>query len=332
MKPGCPDECRLPCTEVACLQKHLPRTRIQARRHAVRFRRIDLNLLPVFDALYRERSVRRAADALGVAQPTLSNALSRLRGLFHDELFVRAAGGMRPTPTADRVANLIARALRDILSAVEGSQEFNFQEEDRTFVLATTGYIDAVMTARVMDWITWIAPRISIELLPLLESTGTAQKRSFRQSEVELFVGTTSADSHPFGQEIMMDSWTGIARTEHPGVDDDLSLEDYLALNHVAFPEQTVDLLLREKGLARRITVHGTDYARSVNLIAQTEFVATVPERLARYYTEYFPIRLFKCPLSIPPMRTYQGWSAHSETDPGHAWLRQVIFNFAQRI
>lgn len=129
-----------------------------------------------------------------------------------------------------------------------------------------------------------------------------------------------------------MDTWAGIARAEHPQVRDEPSLEDYLALRHIAFPGQLIDQTLHERGVAREIAVRSTDYSRSINLIAQTEFVATVPERLARYYTEYFPIRLFRCPVDIPRLRIYQTWHAHSEADPGHAWLRQVIFNFAQRI
>jgi len=63
-------------------------------------RNVDLNLLRVFDVLYRTRSTTRAADALHLTQPSVSNALKRLRALFDDVLFVKTADGMQPTPRA----------------------------------------------------------------------------------------------------------------------------------------------------------------------------------------------------------------------------------------
>lgn len=59
---------------------------------------IDLNLLRLFDAVYRTRNVSRAAELLDLTQPAASQGLSRLRTLIHDPLFMRSAGGVQPTP------------------------------------------------------------------------------------------------------------------------------------------------------------------------------------------------------------------------------------------
>jgi DNA-binding transcriptional LysR family regulator len=63
-------------------------------------RRVDLNLLVVFQVLLAERHVGRAATRLALTQSAASHALGRLRELFADPLFVRHPRGIEPTPRA----------------------------------------------------------------------------------------------------------------------------------------------------------------------------------------------------------------------------------------
>src|SRR5947208_15006833 len=78
---------------------------------AMDIRAVDLNLLKAFDALMSERAVTRAGSRIGLSQPAMSHALSRLRGLFSDDLFVRGRGGLEPTARSREVAPLISAAV-----------------------------------------------------------------------------------------------------------------------------------------------------------------------------------------------------------------------------
>src|ERR1700674_95948 len=81
-------------------------------------RAVDLNLLKAFDALNSERAVTRAASRIGLSQPAMSHALSRLRDLFSDDLFVRTPGGMEPTARAREIAPLVSSAIEQIEAAL----------------------------------------------------------------------------------------------------------------------------------------------------------------------------------------------------------------------
>lgn len=94
--------------------------------------RYDLNLLPVFVALMEERNVSRAAKRLGMTQPALSNALSRLRLMLKDQLFIRERYGVQPTEMALDLAPVVAAALAQIDDAVLGQQEFDPAKTERS--------------------------------------------------------------------------------------------------------------------------------------------------------------------------------------------------------
>src|ERR1700761_5233265 len=98
-------------------------------------RSIDLNLLLVFDVLYRTRNTTRAAEQLHLTQPAVSNALKRLRDRFDDVLFIKSAAGMEPTPRADAIAQYVDEALASIRLAVQAGQAFDPAVTARTFRL-----------------------------------------------------------------------------------------------------------------------------------------------------------------------------------------------------
>src|SRR5438128_6792544 len=99
----------------------------------------DLNLLIVFDAVMQERSVTRAGGRIGLSQPAVSHALSRLRHMLKDELFIRTPEGMVPTPRAEQLAEPLRRALNDLQFALE-PDTFVPKEASRQFIMAINNY------------------------------------------------------------------------------------------------------------------------------------------------------------------------------------------------
>src|SRR5512134_812475 len=111
----------------------------------------DLNLLVLFDAVLRHRSVSRAAEAVGLSQPAVSNGLRRLREHFHDRLFVRTAEGMVPTPAAEALGGTVSAALAQIRAGFARRGVFDPRAEQRTFTLIMTDIGEIVFLPRLLE-------------------------------------------------------------------------------------------------------------------------------------------------------------------------------------
>src|SRR5882762_8852554 len=120
---------------------------------------IDLNLLVVFDAILRERSVTRAGHQLGLSQPAMSHALTRLRHMLKDELFVRSPNGMTPTPRAEQLAEPIRLALDGLQQSLEPIQ-FEPSKATATFRIAVDNYAAIVLVAPIAAHVARIAPGV----------------------------------------------------------------------------------------------------------------------------------------------------------------------------
>ncbi len=123
---------------------------------------VDLNLLVVFEHLLRLRTVSGAAKELNVTQPAVSNALTRLRKTFDDELFVRSSKGMLPTPFAQELAEPVAYALDALRSALNRKKAFDPLTSDRVFQLAMTDIGEVHFIPRLMSVLREEAPRVSV--------------------------------------------------------------------------------------------------------------------------------------------------------------------------
>lgn len=143
--------------------------------HMVNLRSFDLNLLPVFEAIYAEGNLTRAADKLGMSQPAMSNALNRLRNAVGDPLFTRTPRGMAPTLRAKQMAEHLRQALDLVETSLHESHAFDYASSTRTFAIAVEDYGEAVITPRFMDWLTNVAPAIRMRICP--EHSRTARRQ-----------------------------------------------------------------------------------------------------------------------------------------------------------
>src|SRR3979490_2911786 len=132
---------------------------------ALKLGAIDLNLLVVFDAILRERSVRRAGHQLGLSQPAMSHALTRLRHMLKDELFVRSPNGMVPTPRAEELATPIRIALDGLQQSLEPDQ-FEPSKATTTFRIAVDNYAAIVLVAPIAAHVARVAPGVRLDFRP----------------------------------------------------------------------------------------------------------------------------------------------------------------------
>lgn len=296
-------------------------------------RTIDLNLLLVFEVIYSEGNLTRAADKLAMSQPAVSNALARLRSALDDQLFLRTPRGMTPTLRARQMIQEVRQALDLITSALrDRPEQFDYAQSDRVFTIAAEDYGEAVITPRFMDWLTGVAPNTKAHVR-LKQSL--ALQDELRDGRIDLVIDYFRIRDNSFtNQHLMTDELVSMVRVDHPIIRDTLSLEQYISLPHVVLEQKSpmVDRELAARGLTRNRALHVPHFISMPLIVKSTDFICTLPRRMAMLYMEHFRVKVLKSPIDFPKIPIFLIWSKNMEKDPGHQWLRQSLLDLCQRL
>ena len=296
--------------------------------------RHDLNLLPVFLMLMEERSVTRAAERLGVTQSTLSNALSRLREMMKDQLFVRARHGVQPTPFALELAPVIERALGLIEEAIMDRQDFDPARAERQFTIALTGYVEYVLGPAIVAKLGEVAPGIKLRFRPYandLAETGVAS------GATAMVLGRIiDPPGNLVVQHLMEDSLACIVRADHPDIGDSISREQFERLKHVnVLPpgrlRTGVFQALEKEGLKREVAVSVTTFFAVPDMILATDYCGTLPRLICRRLAHDPRLKVLPTPVDLHAFPVEMAWHVRYRNDPAHRWLRSVIADLVKQ-
>jgi DNA-binding transcriptional LysR family regulator len=298
-----------------------------ARRSAT-----DLNLLAVFEALTRTRSVTRAALLLGLSKAATSRALGRLRAGLGDPILVRAGAGWglsdRALALADRV-----KALADESRAVLAPPPpFEPATSTREFRVHATDHVVSLVGATLCTAVSRQAPEVGVRFLPILPDDVAA----LRDGGVDLAIGVFPELPAEFRtQALFEDRFAVVARRGHPRVRGRLSLSDFVALAHVQIaprgrPGGVLDDALRRRGLARKVTRSLPYYLAALELVAGGDCVLTMSERLARRHADHFGLQVVRPPLELAPYKIVQVWHPRVDADAAHLWFRRLVARVAR--
>lgn len=297
-------------------------------------RSLDLNLLLVFDAVMAERNVTRAADRVGLSQPALSNALTRLRGHLKDELFVRSPEGMRPTPRALELAAPIHEALASLEQALDPAL-FDPERSTRTFRIATNDYVASVLVPPLMARLGRIAPGIDLRIVPL----GGRMHELLDSQEVDF--GCTSVGELPDrfeAREIVEDSYVVLMRPDHPLSEGRMTLQAFAKASHILVtprgdPRGFVDTALAQRGLTRRIGLTVNQFAAAPAIVAATDMIATIPKRAADLFGPPFGLAQKPCPVPAPRDMTVVSlvWNRRLARHPAFVWFADQLAESCER-
>ncbi len=284
----------------------------------------DLNLLRVFVAIYTARSVSQAALQVGLTQAAMSNALRRLRDQCDDPLFVRSNGAMEPTALATALAPPVQEALNAIERSLTSSIGFDPSTSSRTFRLLTSDVGERVILPKLMSALKKAAPDIRIEAIrqPQVEYA-----QALRAGDIDLAIGNIAFLQRGFYQQLLFeDRYLCIARKGHPNVTDELTLDAYLAEDHVVSLAGSTDSLVEDAlaalRLRRHIKLKVTHYYGASAIVAESDLIATVPENaVAGMHT----LQKLPLPFAIPGARVRQFWHRRAHKDPANRWLRTLI-------
>ena len=291
-------------------------------------RQIDLNLLVILHQLLQDRSVSSSADKLGLTQPAVSNALKRLRTVFNDDLFVRTARGMEPTPQALRLAEPIAQALGTLKAALGEQGAFDPATSTRTFTLSMTDIGEIYFMPPLLKALSELAPHIQISTL---RNTASNLKEEMAAGSVDLALGLLpSLTTGFFQRRLFKQRYVCMFRKDHPLAANPISLKSFTSLEHLGILAQNtghgeVDALMAKKGIQRQIRLVVPHFIAVGHILQSTDLIATVPERFALHCTQPFGLALSPLPVKLPDIAIHLFWHAKYNRDPANIWLRQLM-------
>jgi DNA-binding transcriptional LysR family regulator len=298
-------------------------------------RKVDLNLLVVFDAVMRERSVTRAAHRVFLTQSAVSSALSRLRDQLGDELFLRGPGKLRPTPRAVELEEPV-RALLGELEHVLSPAQFDPATERRSFTIATNDYFTAAVLPALAGRVARVAPNIDLRIIP----TDGRALELLDQQEADLVC--TAADHLPerYGSQVLVeDDYVCLVRRDHPFAAKPPTLAQYAQAKHLLVSPRGdvkgfVDERLAEKGLTRRIALTINHFAAAPQIVAETDYVLTVMRLIADRFAPARRVVQFPCPVAAPAVmrRMRMIWHERLAQHAAHRWLRGVLLEVGQSV
>lgn len=292
---------------------------------------IDLNLLVVFNQLLLEKSVSKVADKLGLGQPAVSNALARLRKQFGDDLFLRTASGMQPTPFALQLAQPLGAALGLIHDAVNASNAFDAVTSTRRFTLGMTDIGEIYFLPTLMKKLHRLAPSVT---LSTVRNTAINLKDSLEAGQVDLAIGLLPQLKGGFFQRrLFVQKYVCLFRQGHPLHDQDALPEaDFFAADHVAIVSAgtghgQVDDILDSRLPRRKVRLTVPHFVAVGHILQSTDMLATVPERLAQAMAGPFGLVYAVHPVDLPDIPINVFWHARYHQDPASQWLRNLVFD-----
>jgi DNA-binding transcriptional LysR family regulator len=302
----------------------------------INLRTVDLNLLPVFEAVYEERNMTRASRRLAMSQPAVSNAVARLRGALGDELFVPGRRGAAVTPIAEEVYPRVKAALDAVRHGLSERREFVPQESDRRFSVGTLYGPGIIFGKAVADWLQQEAPRLSWRFVQI-EDRDSAVAR-LRDGRLDFLIDHVAPARRELqGAMLFSDEFVVAASGSHPRIGTTLSRKQFLAERHVVhcslrFPGSVAQI---EGALGDRALDVAIEVREPIELplvVAGTQFIAACNRRLAAPWVRFLGLKLLPLPFRAPPIKGYLVWHASRQRDVGHKWLREGALKLARRL
>jgi len=301
------------------------------------FHGIDLNLLAAFDALMNERNVTRAAIQVGVSQPAMSAALSRLRKLLGDPLFLRGANGLLPTPRARELAIPISQALRQLEATLVKQPDFVASRANFSVNLGLSDYPTFVLLPALLEALAEQAPGIAINVHAFSDRDHAIDLLDAGIIDAAIGVAPTNPEERILTRPILRDEFVTIIASKHPAARRGMNMEVYLSLPHaLSSPEGQrhglVDQALAQQGLQRELALTLPQMFALPAVVSRTCMTATVMKRVALSSAASRKLAFFSPPVALPEVVFHLIWHRRSDRHSAQQWLRSMIESIASAL
>ncbi len=292
-------------------------------------RAIDLNLLPVFEVIYEERSLSRAAARLAMTQSAVSHALSRLRLVYRDELFIRQSRGVVPTATANALFSKLRGALAAVRDSIAETRSFEPATSDRKFFVSISHPLGPLIALRLRERLGRVAP--GVDVVFSTRSRPVELERAMREGSVDAAVDWLVPAHGQFHDVTLFDDGiVAVARNDHPAIRTtrsvgDLGLHPFVSLRPRVEGEHPVAGLREWQKLKLKFVLEVSEILEVFMVVRHSDLFGLVPLSMLRFARDVFGLRPLKAgpPRNAIPIKLV--WTANREAEPAHAFLRKHL-------
>lgn len=308
--------------------------------HDVNISTFDLNLLRVLDALLTEQSTVKAGKRIGLSQPAVSAALSRLRSAFGDELFFRQGQGLTPTSFALTLEEPVRQIIEGIELLLANQNDFDPANSKARFRIAGSDYFGELLMPKLAARLIDRAPGMTVHLVDLVPHAHVA---TLEKNEIDLALVPKADLPEWVDHETAFNStFSVIARKGHerlsratvlPG--DAVPLDLFCDLGHVLFSPQgrgaaMGDKALAEVGRARRVVMSMPTFSSVYRAVSGSELIALIPTALAHHVADIANLDVFQPPMRVKPAQILMTWHRRFTSDPAHKWFRSQVLELLE--
>jgi DNA-binding transcriptional LysR family regulator len=292
-------------------------------------RSIDMNLLPVFEAVYEERNLSRAAERLGMSQSAVSHALARLRDLLRDDLFIRLPQGVQRTPLADLVYLRVRDSLAGVRDLLGETRMFDPATSERRFQVSIPHPLGPLLALQMQDQLAVTAPGIVLEFNT--RSLPVGLERKLEDGRVDLVVDWMVPQGGAFRTlELFNDCLMLVARPEHPGfmasgIGQLIATARFVVMRKRRRVEE-IPFVQQVIGLIPEMQLLEMSEQLEVLLIAsRTDRIGITPRSLGDLAKQSFGLELLPFTFGDKDIPISLIWHESRENDPAHAFLREQL-------
>ena len=287
----------------------------------------DLNLIAIFEAVYEERNQSRAAERLGISQPAISHALTRLRTTLNDQLFHDR--GMNPTTLAHDLYSQFHLGLNHIRAGFNEVDQFSPAGSHRHFSIAANYGGGVIYGPELYKALKAEAPNIRLTLRTVDPSSMVPDLLRQKNIDVAICHGQyhdASLCYEPLGNRYPVI----IARRGHPQLKDGVKLDHLWSLDFAAvFGEEpyygSAEHELFRQIKQERVVLEMPTAMLLMSALTSTDLVSLTVRNVAEFAARHFPLEIYDLPANVEPIQTYMIWHKNMEWDPANQWLRGHI-------
>ena len=292
-------------------------------------RNLDLNLLVMFEAVYTNGNITHAAKSLGVTQPTISNALVRMREQLDDQLFVRKGKGVEPTAKAIALIEPVREALQVIKNSISEDSDFDPEQTKTHFRIVMLDQLEPVLMPSIVKQIQKHRA-ITLEMLPI---GSTDFVTGLKDETLDLVISPhfSQLNNPEFETAVVGEADVVIiARKDHPEISGKVSLEQFQSIGQIALIPKLrtttrVDEYLKQHDINRHIVYTSAKFWAFPHMVAKSELIGLVPRCFAREAARYYPLQICSVPFEFPEQQMYMIWKSSRSNEPALKWLRNQM-------
>ena len=289
---------------------------------------LHLTHLQLIEALSRSGNLTEAAKEIGLTQPAASHALARLRRELQDPIFIRTTEGMRPTPYGTRLTTAVRAALDALRHGMDSQGDFDAPTSTRTFNLFMSDVGQLLYLPPLLTRLQTEAPGVTlrVRLVP-----AKAPHLLLESGAVDLAIGTyTTLISGCMQRKLLQDRYVCVVRRDHPAFAKGMTAEAFRDVAHAladasGYAHERLDRWLARHRVRRRIKLHVPHVLVLPLLIARSDLLAVMAERIARFFSEIVPLKIMPPPTKLPPYDVKLFWHERFHRDAANRWLREFV-------